>query len=213
MSYWTYVKGIVEIDVPGRTQPEIEYIIQTIVAHLPKVTGSEHNMDVYIQRTTGHNTSSSCDEFGYDIPDDNDHPGGWMRMQSRYIIIVDGCLRDRCIPQTFKEFMRWLTRLAKRVWVDKTLVQISGYTAEYWQDKTSHKKDIIISRDDLHGLHEDPSWATNGESVAWWEYLMWDAPRDKKDRRLVGKPDFPDGRWIEDLTKREREKRFGRKKR
>ena len=208
MSYWTYVKGVVEVDVmTGRSQPEVEYIIQSVVAHLPKVTGSEGNMDVYIQRTAGYNTCSSHDEFGIYIEEkDKD------KMQTRYMIVLDGCLRDRCIPQTYKEFKKWLVRLAKRLWVDNCVVKISGYTSEYWKDKTSHEKEIIVSPKNLHELCEDPSWVTDGESVAWWEYLRWSEPRDKKGRRLCGKPDFSDGRFLEDLTKREREKRFGRKK-
>lgn len=41
MSSWTYVQGLIELDVPGRTQAEKNYILQTVIDHLPKVTGSE----------------------------------------------------------------------------------------------------------------------------------------------------------------------------
>lgn len=41
MSCWTYISGIIEVDVPGRTQPEIEHILKTIIDHLPIVTGSD----------------------------------------------------------------------------------------------------------------------------------------------------------------------------
>lgn len=30
MSNWTYIRGTIEVDVPGRTQPEIEYILKTV---------------------------------------------------------------------------------------------------------------------------------------------------------------------------------------
>lgn len=41
MSMWTYVRGLIELGVPGRTQAEKDYILQTVIDHLPKVTGSE----------------------------------------------------------------------------------------------------------------------------------------------------------------------------
>ena len=47
MSNWTYVQGLIELDVPGRTQAEKNYILQTVIDHLPKVTGSEKSMNIY----------------------------------------------------------------------------------------------------------------------------------------------------------------------
>lgn len=38
---WTYVQGLIELGAPGRTQAEKDYILQTVINHLPKVTGSE----------------------------------------------------------------------------------------------------------------------------------------------------------------------------
>ena len=40
MSWWTHIRGPVEVSVPGRTQAEIDYILQTVLDHLPRVTGS-----------------------------------------------------------------------------------------------------------------------------------------------------------------------------
>lgn len=36
MSMWTYVRGLIELDVPGRTQAEKDYILQTVIAHLQR---------------------------------------------------------------------------------------------------------------------------------------------------------------------------------
>ena len=55
MSMWTYVRGLIELDVPGRTQAEKDYILQTVINHLPKVTGSEGNMDIHTVRAYGYN--------------------------------------------------------------------------------------------------------------------------------------------------------------
>ena len=48
MSYWTYVNGNIIVSPMGRTQAEKRYILETVLDHLPLVTGSEKNMNVYI---------------------------------------------------------------------------------------------------------------------------------------------------------------------
>ena len=48
MSSWTYINGTVTVHPMGRTQPEKRYILETVLNHLPRVTGSEGDMDVYI---------------------------------------------------------------------------------------------------------------------------------------------------------------------
>lgn len=41
MSWWTYINGSIVVYPMGRTQPEKKYILDTVLAHLPLVTGSE----------------------------------------------------------------------------------------------------------------------------------------------------------------------------
>ena len=53
MSLWTYIHGSIYVDVPGRSQPEMQYIVSTILEHLPRVTGSEGDMEVYLQQREG----------------------------------------------------------------------------------------------------------------------------------------------------------------
>lgn len=65
MSMWTYVRGLIELGVPGRTQAEKDYILQTVIDHLPKVTGSEYSMNVYTIRANGHNIWSNHDELDH----------------------------------------------------------------------------------------------------------------------------------------------------
>lgn len=191
MSCWTYVKGVIEVDGMGRTQPEVEYILKTVLDHLPKVTGSERNMDIYLNQEASHNQSCSHNEFGE-----------WGRnrlyeLQTCYLITVDGSLRDRLFEQTFREFMHWLTVLAKRASIDNCVVSISGYSEE------GEFKKVVVSPDNLDDLFEWPSWVTG--KPAWWEYLCWEGLHDNKGQRYVGKPDFPDGRCLALMTKRERE--------
>ncbi len=48
MSEWTYCKGYIEVTPFGRTQEEKEFILKTILNHLPIVDGSEEPMYTHI---------------------------------------------------------------------------------------------------------------------------------------------------------------------
>lgn len=189
MSYWTYINGTVKVHPMGRTQAEKRYILETVLEHLPLVTGSEKDMNVYVIQKNGHNSSSSCDEFGYSTNNLTDSYGDksrrrcWLRIQDEYILVVNGSFRDREFDQTFSEFQKWLCRLAKRISVENVLVEIKGYD-----------KNILIRNDkDVYGkMFEDPSWSCgneNGESENWCEYLIWDYVKNEDGDLLCGKPE------------------------
>lgn len=164
MSLWTYITGTIRVEPFGRTQPEKKYILDTVLTHLPLVTGSEENMNVYVTQANGYNSSSCCDEFDHwsNLEDDDQR----FRIQDTYLITVDASLRDRRFETTLKEFNNWICRLSKRVLVDNVLVKISGYG----------KSIILQNTDDVYGeMYEMPSWTgENGDKSAWWEYLMCD---------------------------------------
>ncbi len=44
MSRWTYVTGVIEVDTCARSDAEAMYLAQTVVSHLPCITGSERDM-------------------------------------------------------------------------------------------------------------------------------------------------------------------------
>ena len=55
MSRWTYIDGVVKVSVfPGRTRAECRYILDTVLDHLPKVTGEERDMKIYAVQPEGH---------------------------------------------------------------------------------------------------------------------------------------------------------------
>lgn len=195
MSKWAYAKGIVEVTPYGRTQAECQYILETALAHLPKVTGSEEDMYTHIVQCAGHNISCSHNEFG------EWNKGDWSDYQNNYIIVIEGHFRDREFDETYRAFVKWLTRLTKRIWVNSCLVRISGNT-ENWEEKST-----VIDLNDLYDLFEDYSWCGEG-TVNWCEYLIWREPRNKKGQRLDGKPDFPDGGCLDLMTEKERIKRL-----
>lgn len=148
MSSWTYVQGLIELDVPGRTQAEKNYILQTVIDHLPKVTGSEKSMNIYTIQTAGHDSWQNFDEFYNRVED--------FRTQSRYFLVLDGNLRDRHYKDTFKELNKFLNRLGKRLMVDSVYVRLYNY-------ERSH---IFTNKNDCYGKmfeNDDP----------WYNYLMW----------------------------------------
>ena len=149
MSSWTYVQGLIELDVPGRTQAEKNYILQTVIDHLPKVTGSEKSMNIYTIQTAGHDSWQNFDEFYNRVED--------FRTQSRYFLVLDGNLRDRYYKDTFKELNKFLNRLGKRLMVDSVYVRLYNY-------EHSH---IFTNKNDCYGKmfeNDDP----------WYNYLMWE---------------------------------------
>lgn len=48
MSNWSYIQGTITASPIGRTQAQKRYILDTVLAHLPIVSGSEKDMDVYV---------------------------------------------------------------------------------------------------------------------------------------------------------------------
>lgn len=150
MSMWTYVQGLIEIGAPGRTQAEKDYILQTVIDHLPKVTGSEYGMNIYTIRAKGHNSWSNYDEL--------DHPNCDFKTQSQYFLVLDGSLRDRYYEDTFKELNKFLNRLAKRLIVNSMQVQVSAYD--------SSRIHTFTNENNCYGKmfeYENP----------WYKYLMW----------------------------------------
>ena len=177
MSHWTHVIGTLRVSPMGRTQPEKKYILETVLAHLPIVTGSEEDIEVHINLGGGASSSSSCDEFDMCTDKGTDmYYGtrkdryGWFNMEEDYLLTLVGNLRDREFEETFREFQKWIIRLAKRVTVDEICVKI---WAEYGQQ-------IIISDSTPYGdMFEWPSWCKDSDGEPnWCEYLMWTRWKD-----------------------------------
>ena len=149
MSSWTYVRGLIEIGAPGRTQAEKDYILQTVIAHLPKVTGSEGDMDIHVIKRFGYNVWSNRDELGNRVQD--------FKIQSQYFLVLDGNLRDRYYEDTFKELNNFLNRLAKRLIVDSVYVTLNDY---------NHSYTFTNKNDCYHHMFEFEN--------PWYSYLMWE---------------------------------------
>lgn len=149
---WTYVRGLIELDVPGRTQAEKDYILQTVIDHLPKVTGSERNMEIHTVRAYGYNMWSNRDEL--------DNLALDFKTQSRYFLILDGSLRDRRYEDTFKELNKFLNRLAKRLTVESLHVRLITYNHSY-----TFKSENDCFGNNCYGNMFD-------SENPWYDYLM-----------------------------------------
>lgn len=120
MSFWTYVKGVVFVEGRGASQAQVQYCIDSVLSHLPKVTGSEGNMEIHAVKLDGHDCWCNLDEFY------NFVPGDGIKVQHRYAIVLNGDLRDRLFENTFKELIAFLCRLSKRLYVNWINVKVFG---------------------------------------------------------------------------------------
>lgn len=165
MLIWTHIRGYIDVDIfEADTTSQARYILETVLSHLPKVTGSENDMQYYVIPKNGYSGDSSTDEFGQFSNLVEGHCLDF-NMQSEYIIAVEGDLRDRYFDETLKEFMKRICRFAKRIAVCNVVVHI-------YRD---YDKSITISESHkFFDMKEEPSWLTEdglGEP-AWTEYLL-----------------------------------------
>lgn len=140
MSSWTYVHGMVEIEVPARTTAEAIFKAQTIVDHLPRITGSEGPARWAVAPVQGWLCSSNVDELGHcsnlgrrtryynAAARWNDYS---FERQTKILLTLDGALRDRYFEQTLYETTKCLARLSSRVWVQHCLVRVSHWDKAY----------------------------------------------------------------------------------
>ena len=135
MSSWTYVSGLIEVDTFAQTSAEAIFKAQTVVDHLPRITGSEGSAHFVVVPMPGWpNQSSGLDELGHfsDLGDKR-YPSRWTPFQSQsgMLLVLHGSLRDRWFDQTLHETTKCLTRLASRLHVRDCLVRVSGFDRQY----------------------------------------------------------------------------------
>ena len=208
MSYWPYLTGTVTVRPMGRTQAEKRYILDTVLEHLPLVTGSERDMNVYVIQKNGDSSSSSCDEFGevtnnlVDSYGNKSRDRGWLRTQDEYILVVDGSFRDRMFEQTFREFMKWLCRLGKRVDIEDVLVEVKGYDKSTIIRNTNIQRKKYSYRKVFDGLFEDPSWCNDTGEPNWCEFMMYDRAKNSDYPMLLAYKYFNDKENDEEVERR-----------
>lgn len=79
-------------------------------------------------------------------------------------LLVEGNLRNRAFEETYKEFQKWLCRLAKRMPVIDVMVEVKGY----------NKATLIRNENNQYtNMLEAGSWYDK-DSINWCEYLIWE---------------------------------------
>ena len=160
MSMWTYITGVVRVSTPARTTEQAEYIVKNVLNHLPQVTGSEENMRVIISQSGHGRTSQGWDEFGHKT---NNLIEGYLCIYDEFLLTVEGCLRDRRVKQTHREFIRWLCRMAKRISVDDICVKISDHV---------HEEILITDASPFTKMYEiPPRWVEQIAGSEWWKEI------------------------------------------
>ena len=194
MSHWTHVRGLVAVSSRGRTQPECRYVLETVLDHLPLVTGSEGDMDVHIVQAAGHSMSSNLNEFDERSEAIRKRPwwidDGQGRIQDHYFLVLEGDLRDREFEETKREMLKWLTRLSKRLLVDSVLVVVNG---DYRSGPL-----LINNSEAFEDMYEWKwNYKTDETQKTWTDYLIWKRYGDSSYPQELVEYYIEQGRWSE----------------
>lgn len=126
MSMWTYVRGMILADTYALYTPAALYRAQSVIDHLPRITGSEGSAEFYVTGRRGYNIVSYCDELFQQSNLGGGRFGDRFESQSEVLITICGNLRDRTFHQTLHETTKALSRLASRLDVETCLVSVQG---------------------------------------------------------------------------------------
>ena len=155
MSSWTYVHGMVELDVMASTSAEAIFKAQTIVDHLPRITGSEGPAKwAVVPVTSWANVHSGIDELRHrsNLGKRSSWSDYEFERQTRVMLVLQGDLRDRYFEETLYETTKCLSRLAARVRVNHCLVRVSHWGRTY--------------------VFSDPSWVVDQYDSDWTANLV-----------------------------------------
>lgn len=191
MSFWTHVIGLIEVTVPGRTQPECDYVVRTVINHMPLITGSEGPVSVHVVKKSGHTSSSNTDEYGQFsnlLTDEYGTPSkyGWLRVQDKYMLVLEGNLRDRFFAQTARETVRFLDRLSRTL-------EVTYYHVDVFSDdkgKYTFQRKNDVKYDWIHQNYDRPwnrryVWHMFDEEEfrveRWTDHLLWRRSKTEDD--------------------------------
>jgi len=103
MSNWTHIIGAIYVETYIERK-NIKKYIEKIIKDAPKITGSEDDVDVFINPLSDYNVSSWKE----------DKNGNYITYQTRVCITLVGDLRDRDINQTEKEYFEFINFIKEK---------------------------------------------------------------------------------------------------
>ena len=105
MSRWAHISAVIRIDIHGKfvtelrdgviQQEELDKYASEFASRMPKMTGSEGNASVFVNKLPGHSMSKAHWDGKQYV---------WSEYQTRYCLTIIGDLRDRTPQKTRREF-------------------------------------------------------------------------------------------------------------
>lgn len=133
MDIWTNIRGTIYCSPAGATPEEQEYILKTVLRHLPKVnpykTRRDNMFETYINRINQPQGFRPWDEFGNDsnLTDYDDYCYKAFSCDYSFVITLYGMFRSDNQSDVLKRFEKWLCRFSKRILVDYLNIDIWEY--------------------------------------------------------------------------------------
>ena len=177
MSWWSYIKGTIEVDPQGRTIDEQEFILKNALKHQPMIYQDGGIMETLITKSNYPNLSSSHDEFDewtnliYDR--DPNYPRGFYDKGTKFFITVDANIRDQMFKETLKQFTKWILHLSTKIPIDSCLVKIYDYDKSIILDWGS---DVFTNK----FINSDEKWME--VLYEWNPYKIYDDEKKEEQK-------------------------------
>ena len=127
MSNWTHIVASIDAETYIYSK-DIQSVVEDMIKNAPKITGSERDADIFVNKLSGYNCSMSfdCNACQYKDTLQSDDEGFWCdapegfvcpdgKYQTRVVITVIGDLRDRHREQTKREWLAFKDYIAKHI--------------------------------------------------------------------------------------------------
>lgn len=134
MSNWTHVTGCLYVET-YKERKNIKKYVEKMLVKAPKITGSEGNLDIFVNPLSGYNVSSYK----------TDKNGDWLHYQTCVVITMVGDLRDTEIKYKKPEILEFLK------YIEKFLeFNIFYHSISIYEDYTGKKETIDWKGEDYH---------------------------------------------------------------
>lgn len=126
MSRWTHITSCMSVDTCIENRKRVKKSIINYINKAPKITGSEHDAEVYVTLQRGYNISSWK----------QDKKGDFIKYQSCIVVSIQGDLCDKDGISTKEEFINFLNYIRKEYiirdysiniedeWIDESITKI-----------------------------------------------------------------------------------------